>query len=104
MEVGETVYSIKVDANEVPAKALMAIKKLTGLPLGAVKEAVAGGSPIFGCGCADDEGLLLIAKLHDELAEMAVATVIFWYDSEEPYQNLLNTIEMHREIDEEEFD
>ncbi|WP_322151080.1 hypothetical protein [Paratractidigestivibacter sp.] len=97
------VYSIKVDAGKLSAGALMTIKRLTGLSLGGIKEAAMNDRAVFGCDCVDDEGLLLIRRLHDELAEIGVPTKIYWYESEEPYQNLLNLIQMHREIDEEDF-
>lgn len=97
-------YSIKADAAELPAKALMAVKKLTGLSPVEIREGVAAGLPIYGCSAVDDAGLSLIARIHDELAELGVETSIFWYDRPEPYQKLLNTIRMHREIDAQEYD
>lgn len=98
------VYSIRVNENKLPAKALMAIKRLTGLSLSDIKEATMNDLSVFACGCADDEGLLLIKQIYDELSGLGVSAKIYWYDSEEPYQNLLNAIQMHREIDEQQYD
>ena len=100
----DNVYSIKINDGKLPAKALMEIKRLTGLSLSDIREAAMNDLPVFECGCADDGGLLLIKQIYDGLSGLGVSAKIYWYDSEEPYQNLLNAIQMHREIDEQEYD
>lgn len=99
----ETAYAIATVDSTLPASILMLIKKLTGESLGDIKNKVADSLPVFTCDCTDDDGLVLIARLHNSLAAEGFATRIFWHGMEEPYENLCNTIEMHRQIAEDDY-
>lgn len=99
--MNEPIYSIVAMSDVLPASALMCTKRLTGLSLAEVKSRVASGAPLVTCGCTDDDGLELIVRIHDSLDGEGVETRVFRGNRPEPYEFLLNLLETHRQIDEE---
>ena len=73
----EITIGIKLTANKIPAKASMAIKKATNLPLGDIKQRAEKGDYIFECSVVDDEGLKLINSLKRELQSLGVEFKLF---------------------------
>ena len=99
----EYVYEMRVLDSQLPAKTLMEVKKLTGLPLSEIKARVSDGRSLFQCECADEDGMVLLLNLHSVLsASGAIAEFIDCGDPA-PIQYLRNALQAYREIDEEDY-
>lgn len=97
----ENTLSIKISATEVPAKACMALKKLTGLSLGEIKSRAANDEFLFVCDYVDDDGLKLINRIKREMKKFDIAVRQF-EDGVEKSPELFDNIEkLHGEIDEQ---
>lgn len=96
----EITIGIKVPIGDIPAKAQMVIKQMTGLPLGDIKTLAANDDYIFECPVEDDEGLHLINQLKRELAALGVEPRLFEDDEEEDSEMFDNMEELYEEIDE----
>jgi hypothetical protein len=94
----ENTLAIKLSTMEVPAKACMDLKKLTGLSLGEIKKRAANDEFLFVCDYVDDDGLKLINKIKREMKQYGIAVRQF-EDGVEKSPELFDNIEkLHDEI------
>ena len=101
MENMEDTLAVKLPIGDVPAKACMAIKKMTGLSLGEIKTKAANDEFIFVCDYVDDEGLKLINKMKREMRKFDISVRQF-EDGVEKSPELFDNLEkLHEEIDKE---
>ena len=101
MKSMEDTLAIKLPVGDVPAKACMAIKKMTGLSLGEIKARAANDEFIFVCDYVDEEGLKLINKMKREMKKSGI-TVRQFEDGVEKSPGLFDNLEkLHEEIDRE---
>lgn len=91
--------AIKLPIMDVPAKACMSLKKLTGLSLGEIKSRVANDEYLLICDYVDDDGLRLMNKIKREMKKFGI-TVRQFEDGVEKSPELFDNIEnLHNEID-----
>ena len=96
----ENTLAIKLPVGDVPAKACMVIKKLTGLSLADIKSRAAGDEYLFVCDYVDDDGLRLINKIKREMKKLGI-TVRQFEDGIEKSPELFDNLEaLHQEINE----
>ncbi len=96
----EITIGLKVAKPEIPAKALMTIKQLTGLPFSEIKSHAENDEYIVEFPAYDDDGLRLINKPKRELKKLKVSTKLYEGDREESSQFFDNMEELYKEIDE----
>ena len=97
----EDTLAIKLPIGNVPAKACMTIKQMTGLSLAEIKMKAANDEFIFICDYVDDEGLKLINKMKREMKKFGI-TVRQFEDGVEKSPELFDNLEkLHEEIDKE---
>lgn len=100
MDMNNTL-AIKIVATDIPAKACMALKKLTGLSLGEIKDRVENNEFLFVCDYVDDDGLKLINKIKREMKKHGIS-VKQYEDGEEKSSELFDNIEkLHKEINDQ---
>ena len=96
----ENTLAIKLPIGNVPAKACMAIKKMTGLSPAEIKSRAANDEFIFVCDYVDDDGLRLINKIKREMKKLGI-TVRQFEDGIEKSPELFDNLEaLHQEINE----
>ncbi|WP_195419755.1 hypothetical protein [Collinsella sp. D33t1_170424_A12] len=95
----DNTLAVKLPVMDVPARACMELKKLTGLPLGEVKRRAAADEFLYVCDYVDGGGLKLINKIKREMREYGIV-VRLYEDGEESTSELFDNIErLHDEID-----
>ena len=92
---------IKLASSSLPAKAIMIIKRETGLSISSIKQRAETGRSIFECPVYDDAGLSLINQLKRALQSVDVETRLFENGREVPSQFFDNLEALHKSIDEE---
>ena len=96
----ENTLAIKLPVGDVPAKACMVIKKLTGLSLADIKSRAASDEYLFVCDYVDDDGLRLINKIKREMKKLGI-TVRQFEDGIEKSPELFDNLEaLHQESNE----
>lgn len=97
----EDTLAIKLPVGDVPAKACMAIKKMTGLSLAEIKRRAAHDEFLFVCDYVDDNGLKLINRIKREMEKFGISVRQF-EDGVERSPELFDSIEkLHDEINAE---
>lgn len=97
----ENTLAVKLPIGDVPAKACMVIKKMTGLSLAEIKTRAANDEFIFVRDYVDDDGLKLINKIKREMKKFSIV-VRQYEDGVEKPSELFDSIEkLHSEIDEQ---
>lgn len=90
--------AIKLPVGDVPAKACMVIKRMTGLSLAEIRHKVAGDEFLFVCDYVDDGGLKLINRIQREMKKFGISVRQF-EDGVERSSELLDNIErLHEEV------
>ncbi|MGN0262149.1 MAG: hypothetical protein ACI4B9_04795 [Eggerthellaceae bacterium] len=98
MDMNDTL-AIKLPIMDVPAKACMSLKKLTGLSLGEIKGRAANDDYLFICDYVDNDGLKLMNKIKREMKMLGIVVRQF-EDGVEKTPELFDNIEkLHKEID-----
>ena len=100
----ENTLGIKLPEGDVPAKACMVIKKMTGLSLADVKARAANDEFIFICDYVDDSGLKLINKMKREMKKFGITVRQFEDGVEKPSELFDNIEKLHDEIDAQDID
>jgi hypothetical protein len=90
--------AIKLPVGDVPAKACMAIKQMTGLSLAEIRHRAAQDVYLFVCDYVDDEGLKLINGMRREMKKYGIAVRQFEDGVERPPELFDNIESMHDEI------
>ena len=94
----EDTLAIKLPVGDVPAKACMVIKKLTGLSLAEIKRRAAHDEFLFICDHVDDDGLRLINRMRREMKRLGISVRQF-EDGVEGSPELFDNVErLHDEI------
>lgn len=94
----ENTLAIKLPVMDVPAKACMALKKLTGLSLGEIKGKAANDEFLYACDYVDDDGLKLINKIKREMEKCGITVRQFEDGVEKPPELFENLEQLHDEI------
>lgn len=94
----EITIGLKIVKPEIPAKALMTIKQLTGLPFNEIKSRAENDEYIVEFPAYDDEGLRLINKMKRELKKLKVATKLYEGGREESSQLFDNAEQLYKDI------
>lgn len=95
----DITIGIKLPVGNVSAKACMAIKKMTGLSLGEIKQRAAADEYIVECPVADNDGLKLINEIKREMKKQGITTRLF-EDGREEDPDLFDNLEsLYEEID-----
>jgi hypothetical protein len=97
----QNTFGLKLPVGDVPAKAVMLIKKLTGTPLSEIKQKVAAGDYLILRDRSDDDGLRLMNRVRRELSKMGIQARQFMYGEEFPTEMFDNLEQTSREIDAE---
>ncbi len=93
--------AIKLPIMDVPAKACMSLKKLTGFSLGEIKSKAVNDDYLFICDYLDDDGLRLMNKIKREMKKLGIDVRQF-EDGVEKSHALFDSIEkLHKEIDDQ---
>ena len=93
--------AIKLPIMDVPAKACMSLKKLTGFSLGEIKNKAVNDDYLFICDYLDDDGLRLMNKIKREMKKLGIDVRRF-EDGVEKSHALFDSIEkLHKEIDDQ---
>ena len=100
----ENTLAIKLPVGSVPAKACMAIKKMTGLSPAEIKSRAANDDFIFVCDYVDDGGLKLINKMKREMKKIGIVVRLYEDGAERPSELFDNLEKLHNEINMEECD
>ena len=100
----ENSLAIKLPVGTVSAKACMAIKKLTGLSLGEIKEKAANDDFIYVCDYLDDNGLKLMNQIKREMKKLGIEVRQYEDGIEKPSELFDNIEKLHKEIDSEGID
>ena len=100
----ENTLAIKLPVGDIPAKACMAIKKMTGLSLAEIKSRAANDEFIFSCDYVDDEGLKLINKMKREMKKHGIVVRQYEDGVERPSELFDNIEKLHDEINMEDGD
>lgn len=91
--------AIKLPIMDLPAKACMSLKKLTGFSLGEIKSKAVNDDYLFICDYVDDDGLRLMNKIKREMKKLGIDVRQF-EDGVEQSHALFDSIEkLHNEID-----
>ncbi len=93
--------AIKLPVGDVPAKACMAIKRMTGLSLAEIKRREAHDEFLFVCGHVDDDGLRLINRIRREMKKFGISVRQFEDGAERPPELLDNIERLQDEINAE---
>lgn len=97
----EDTVAIKLPVGDVPAKAAMQLKKMTGLSLTEIKQKSAEDDFLIVCDYTDDDGLKLMNRIRREMSKLGIKVRQF-EDGEEESPELFDNIEQtHREINAE---
>lgn len=97
----ENVIGIKVFSGEVPAGALMLVKKLVGVAPSEAKRRISEGEYLFSCDYVEEGGISKINRLRRGLDLLGVGSKLY-EDGEESTPELFENIERQfREIEEE---
>lgn len=88
----EDTIAIKLPVGDIPAKAAMQLKKLTGLPVPDIKQIAASNEYLVICDYDDDAGLRLMNKVRREMSKLGI-TVRQFEDGEEEDPELFDNIE-----------
>ena len=100
----ENTLAIKLPVGSVPAKACMAIKKMTGLSPAEIKSRAANDDFIFVCDYVDADGLKLINKMKREMKKIGIVVRLYEDGAERPSELFDNIEKLHNEINMEECD
>ena len=100
----ENTLAIKLPVGDIPAKACMVIKKMTGLSLAEIKSKAVNDEFIFVCDYVDDDGLKLINKMKREMEKFGIV-VRQYEDGIEKSSKIFDNIEkLHNQINMEDSD
>lgn len=94
----ENTLAIKLPVGDIPAKACMVIKKMTGLSLAEIKEKAAKDEFIFVCDYVDDDGLKLINEMKRELKKLGIIARQYEDGVEKPSELFDNLEKLHDKI------
>lgn len=100
----QNTLAIKLPVGNVPSKACMAIKKMTGLSPAEVKSRAANDEFVFVCDYVDDDGLKLINRMKREMNKLGIAVRLFEDGVERPSELFDNIEKLHDEINMEDSD
>lgn len=100
----ENTLAIKLPVGNVPAKACMVIKKMTGLSPAEIKSRAVNDEFIFICDYVDDDGLRLINKMKREMKKFGIVVRLYEDGAEKPSELFDNIEKLHDEINMEEGD
>jgi hypothetical protein len=92
---------LKLPVGDVPAKAVMLIKKLTGMPLSEIKQKAASDDYLILCDWLDDDGLRLMNRVRRELSKMGIKVRQYEHGKEISPKIFDNLEQTSREIDAE---
>ena len=88
-------FEIKFQEENIPAKALMLIKKFTNQSISQIKHLADQHAPFFGCELSDDRGLSLIIKMHDEMESLNIETNLLEDGNTETINYFRNVLKSH---------
>ncbi len=88
---------IKVVTRPLPAKAVAAIRRATGLPISEIQRRAGSGEYLVEKGLSDDRGLLEMIELAEDLSELGVEAELFQGGYERPMEFMRNVYRSHRE-------
>ncbi len=91
----EYSFQIGLLDNDIPAKALMLIKRTTGISFAEVKQKTAMGEPFFSCSLSDDKRLQTIVNLYKSLEAQNVQAQLYDTGKPETIDVLENTLASH---------
>lgn len=94
----DNTLAVKLPVMDVPAKACMALKKLTGLSLGEIKERAPSDDFLYICDYVDDNGLKLTNKMNREMKKHGISVRLFEDGAEKPSDLFENLEALHDEI------
>lgn len=94
----ENSIGLKLPVGDVPAKAAMTIKQITGLSFADIKSRAANDDYILHCDYLDEDGLKLINKLKRELKKHNIEARLFEDDRPESSTYFDNVEKTAREI------
>jgi hypothetical protein len=97
----QNTIGLKLPVGNVSAKAVMLIKKLTGMPLSEIKQKAAAGDYLILCDWLDDDGLRLMNRIRRELSEMGIKARQYEHGKEVSPKIFDNLEQTSREIDAE---
>lgn len=89
--------AIKLPAGDVPAKAVVAIRKATGLSLADIKSRAANDKFIIESALSDDKALAVIIALYDELLDLGIKPLLYQGGREVTIDFLSNVADAHRD-------
>lgn len=92
---------IKLYGGSISAKGIMAVRKVTGLPMGEIRSRAATGDYLFECDGTDSAGIATCIALYCALRAAGDKPQV--YEAGEPmeFQLLLNKLQQHRDIAEQ---
>ena len=89
--------AIKLPSSDVPTKAIVAIRKATGLSISEIKLRVAKGESIIESDLSDDESLGAIIDLYGELLALDIQSLLYQGGREVSIDFLANVVDSHRD-------
>jgi hypothetical protein len=92
---------IKLEDANVPAKAIMEIRKATGLAMSDIKNRAANGELLMECDLADDQGLATMIGLAKKLDKLGVKTSFMYNGEPEDLQFMENLQQTYGLMDEQ---
>lgn len=88
--------AIKLPAGETPAKAVVAIRKTTGLSIAEIKDRVSKSEPIIDSDLSDDESLGAIIGLYSEMKGLGIESKLYQGGREVSIEFMENVLFSHR--------
>ena len=92
-------FELKLPVGDVSAKAVMTIKKLTGLAPSVIKDKAANDEYLVMSRYGNTEGIVLINRIKRELESQGITVRLYENGREETFEHFDNVEQMYREID-----
>lgn len=89
--------AIKLPVGDISTKAIIEVRKATGLPLAEIKKRASEGVDLIEADLSDDDSLHAIISLYDALVSVGENPVLFQGGREVSIDFLRNVEEAHRE-------